>query len=48
MKGYYAIMEKQYITPEMEITRFEAADIIVTSGTEYTVPPDQTFPVFDP
>ena len=25
-------MEKQYITPEMEITEFETEDIITTSG----------------
>ena len=25
-------MEKQYITPEMEITEFETEDVITTSG----------------
>ena len=25
-------MDKKYVTPEMEITKFEAEDIITTSG----------------
>lgn len=33
-KGDKTMEKKQYITPEMEITRFNAEDIIVTSDPQ--------------